>query len=55
MISIAEITILITIQVLPKYNDNSVIPFVSISINPAPRKKHGNENLRKEIPDKFFT
>jgi hypothetical protein len=43
IIRIPVITILMTIQVLPKVKPSSVMLLVSISIKPAPRKKHGME------------
>jgi hypothetical protein len=39
------ITTLITWNVLLKSSPSSVMPFVSRSMNPAPRKKHAAEKL----------
>src|SRR3989339_1350623 len=44
MTMMAAIIALMTTHVLPYAKANSVIPFVSISIKPAPRKKAGAEN-----------
>jgi hypothetical protein len=43
IIRIKVITILITTQVLPYTRASSVMLFVSMSIKPAPKKKHGIE------------
>jgi len=37
---IEEMVMAVTIHVLPKYKHNSVIAFVSNSMNPAPKRKY---------------
>ncbi len=46
---IEAITMLVTIHVLPYTRASSVIPLVSTSIKPAPKKKQGIEKLLPEL------
>ncbi len=48
MMRIPVITAAMTVHTLPRTRASSVIAFVSISMNPAPRKKHGPLSPRPE-------